>query len=375
MSVVATGEASTGRRDRLRIAGLDLGTNTCLCLIADVEVTRNASKTTRGAGGDLVTRGAAGEGPAGESPSSSVSHVSILKVIRDEVRVVRLGQGVNATRELHPEALARAEETFQEFSAYIKEAKCDKVLAVATSAARDVKNGHLLVELGRKYGIPIEIISGEKEAELTFAGAIEPSWSGLTAVIDVGGGSTELIIGDKDGIRARVSADVGSVRLTEACVTSHPISKSELDQIKARVRSALAEAKKKLVTSLPALQEMIGVGQVTEVGRAIGQVVGVAGTPTTLAAVDRGHAFETDKVHGHVFSRAKLEEWTSKLAAMTVEQRQKLAGMEPKRADVIVAGAVCVTEAMRTLERESLKVSVRGLRYGVVQWSATRDEQ
>lgn len=313
----------------MRVAGLDLGTNTCLCLIADVDATS-------------------------------------FKVIRDEVRVVRLGQGVHASRELHPEALARAEETFKEFAAYIKAANCDRVLAVATSAARDVKNGNKLIALGAKYGIPIEIISGEKEAELTFAGAIEPLWTGTTVVIDVGGGSTETIIGNQNGILARVSADVGSVRLTELCVTQHPIPEKELADIKSRVRSALAAAKSKRDDVLKL--KSTNVNPSTKIDR----VIGVAGTPTTLAAVDLGHAFETDIVHGHMFTLAKLEEWTTKLARMTVAERQKLAGMEPKRADVIVAGAICVTEAMRAIPTDTLQVSVRGLRYGVAKLCASR---
>ena len=323
---------------QIRIAGLDLGTNTCLCLIADVQLS--------------------------DDRKSIVS----MKVVRDEVRVVRLGQGVNATRTLHPEALARAEEAFKEFSGYIKAANCERVLAVATSAARDVTNGQALLDLGSKYGLPIEIISGEKEAELTFAGAIEPSWAGLTAVIDVGGGSTELIIGDKTGIRARVSADVGSVRLTETYITKHPIPASELEVVTQKVREALVKAAQKIANKIDAQASIVGVGQIGEIGK----VIGVAGTPTTLAAVDLGHAFETDKVHGYEFTRAQLEKWTKKLAGMTIDERAKLAGMEPKRADVIVAGAICVTEAMRILERDRLTVSVRGLRYGVVQWCALR---
>lgn len=319
----------------MRVAGLDLGTNTCLCLIADIDV-------------------------------SSDGEVRSMKVVRDEVRVVRLGQGVNTTRELHPEALARAEETFKEFQRFIQEAKGEAVLACATSAARDVKNGSLLIELGTKYGIPIEIISGEKEAELTFAGAIEPSWSGITAVIDVGGGSTETIVGNQSGILARVSADVGSVRMTEAHVKAHPISETELESLRMKVRESLASAKHKLLEALAKKETTFS---------DIRQVIGVAGTPTTLAAVDQGHAFETDAVHGYALTRSKLDDWTLKLARMTVEERQRLAGMEPKRADVIVAGAICVSEAMRVLGRDDLEVSVRGLRYGVAMWCARRQMQ
>lgn len=326
--MVQGASSQAARTGTVRVAGIDLGTNTCLCLIADCEVNE-----------------------AGVN----------LKVVRDEVRVVRLGQGVNATRSLHPEALARAEEVFKEFRRFLDEAKCEHVLAVATSAARDVTNGHLLIELGRKYGIPIEIISGEKEAELTFAGSIEPSWKGLTAVIDVGGGSTEIILGDENGIRARASADVGAVRLTEAYVTEHPIPHDQFNKMISRVREALQETKHKISKAM------------SETGTSfddINQIVGVAGTPTTLAAVDLGHAYESEIVHGHLFTRAKLEEWALKLSKMKVTERQMLAGMEPKRADVIVAGTICVTEAMRAIGGDTLKVSIRGLRYGVAQWCA-----
>lgn len=325
--------------ETIRVAGIDLGTNTCLCLIADIQLTRQSSN------------------------AESRFIITSVKVVRDEVRVVRLGQGVNATRQFHPEALARAEEAFKEFQGYIRDANCEHVLAVATSAARDATDSHLLIELGRKYGIPIEIISGEKEAELTFAGAIEPSWQGLTAVIDVGGGSTEIILGDQGGIRGRASADVGAVRLTEAFVTAHPIAEDELKRITSRVREALRDAKSKI------LKTMSSAGAHFE---NVQQVIGVAGTPTTLAAIDLGHAFESEVVHGHKFQRTAIEAWTTRLAAMTIQERQKLAGMEPKRADVIVAGAICVSEAMHVLDKTEVKVSVRGLRYGVAQQCAQR---
>jgi exopolyphosphatase/guanosine-5'-triphosphate,3'-diphosphate pyrophosphatase len=327
----------------LRVAGLDFGTNTCLCLIADLEL------------------------------SEDKSEVRSLKVVRDEARVVRLGQGVHASRELHPEALARADETFREFGAYINEAKCDRVLAVATSAARDAKNRSVLLTLGHQYGIPIEIISGEKEAELTFSGAIESSWNGTTAVIDVGGGSTEIIFGDERGIFLRFSADVGSVRLTELFVKANPISIKELEEVRAHVRESIDRC---FTLALAKFNESNHAGGApltrTELISRTNQVIGVAGTTTTLAAVDLGHAFESDKVHGHFFSRARLDEWTARLGKMSVLERQNLAGMEEKRADVIVAGAICVTEAMLAINGQTLKVSVRGLRYGVAKWCAVR---
>lgn len=308
---------TTGSR---RLAGLDLGTNTFLCLIADVD---------------------------------SVS--GELKVVRDEVRIVRLGQGVDANKILHPDALMRAEACFKEFESFIRAAKVDKVLAVATSATRDSSNGHLLVELGRAHGIPIEVISGEREAELTFQGSLEPHWQGLTAVIDVGGGSTEVIVGDKNGIALRFSADVGSVRLTEKYVTSHPISKTELQAMEELVRQKLHEGLQKSAAAWAELRPKLK------------NVVAVAGTPTTLAAVALGKPFDAESIHGFSLSLKTLENMILDLAAKTVEQRQAMGGMEPKRADVIVAGAICLKEAARLLGPDFMEVSIRGLRYGVVK--------
>ena len=325
----------------MRVAGLDLGTNTFLCLIADVDPATGATR-----------------------------------VVRDEVRIVRLGQGVNATRELHPEALARAEAAFAEFQKYIREAKCEKVLAVATSAARDSKNGHLLVELGARYGIPIEVISGEREAELTFRGAIEPSWTGLTAVIDVGGGSTEIIFGDRNGILIRFSANVGSVRLTEKYITGHPVSVSELQAVTNKVRQEIQLGMEAAVSSFN--RQAHGLypnahGAQLKLDELISRttnVVAVAGTPTTLAAVQQGEAFVAEKIHGHRISVEELRKMIEKLAVMTVEDRSLLGGMEPKRADVIVAGAICLSEAAALIHANSLQVSIRGVRFGVAQWCA-----
>lgn len=313
-----------------RLAGLDLGTNTFLCLIADVDKASGA-----------------------------------LKVVRDEVRIVRLGQGVDASKTLHPEALARAEACFKEFESFILEAKAEKILAVATSATRDSSNGHLLIELGRKHGIPIEVISGEREAELTFQGSLEPHWQGLTAVIDVGGGSTEVIIGDQSGIVLRFSADVGSVRLTEKYVTSHPIAKTELQEMEYLVRRRLHEGLQKSLAQFGDQAQASAAW--SSLRTKLKNVVAVAGTPTTLAAVVLGKPFEAEAIHGFSLSMKTLEDMTVDLASKTVERRQAMGGMEPKRADVIVAGAICLKEAGRLLGAEALEVSIRGLRYGVVK--------
>lgn len=314
----------------MRVAGLDLGTNTCLVLVADVGI------------------------------DGTIEHV-----LADEVRIVRLGQDVHKTRRLHPEALARAEETFKEFSAIIQKHGCEKVLACATSAARDVQNGQELVALAARYGIPVEIISGEREAELTFAGTFDRPLREPAFIIDVGGGSTEFILGDARGILRRESVDIGSVRLTELFVTSHPIPDSELAQMRDYISQKLQGLRERFATvALSAAVPVSGL-----------RVVAVAGTPTTLASMDQGLAFESDRVQGHILTNEALENWLAKLAKMTVEQRRGLAGMEPKRADVIVAGAMTLLMSSEALGATRLEVSTRGLRYGVARSLATAGDR
>jgi exopolyphosphatase/guanosine-5'-triphosphate,3'-diphosphate pyrophosphatase len=288
----------------MRVAALDLGSNTSLLLIADVE-----------------------NGVLG-------------KVYFDETRVTKMGQGVHANRRFHPDALARLDECFADYAAAIKLHKAEKVVAVATSAARDVKNGDELLKLGKKHGIPISIISGDKEAQLTFKGALcdRQDTSGI-AVIDVGGGSTEVIAGGKG-----TSVDVGSVRLTELFVTKHPVPAGEMEKVYEYARAAFARA--------PLPREHFR------------EIVAVAGTPTTLAAVEQQREFSEEIVHGFKLSLGTVDKWISKMQAMTVDQREKLPGMQPKRADVIVTGSVILAEAMRALGRDEATVSTRGVRYG-----------
>lgn len=293
----------------MRVAALDLGSNTSLLLIADVN----------------------GNGA--------------LKVVLDETRVTKMGQGVHASRKFHPEALQRMRECLTDYAAKIKEHGCEKVVAVATSAARDVSNGHELLEMGRELGIPIHIISGEREAQLTFRGALVGRLETKgCAVVDVGGGSTEIIFQSADGPKGK-SIDVGSVRLTELLVTKQPLDGAGLHAISEYVRAAFEKAE-------------LDAGPITE-------LVAVAGTPTTLAALDQRRAFSEDLVNGYKLSVETIEAWARKLAAMTIEERENLPGMQPKRSDVIVTGSLILAGAIRALKQWQVTVSTRGVRYGV----------
>lgn len=303
----------------MKVAALDLGSNTFLLLVADV------------AGG------------------------KVTQVYRDEIRVTRLGQEVHKNRRFHPDALVRAEECLSQYAEIIKTEKVDKVIAMATSAARDVSNGQELFAIGKKYGIPIEIIPGSREAEITFRGSTfdEANATGL-AVIDVGGGSTEVIGQITAGEITGASVDLGSVRLTELFVKSHPVSQGDLADLEKYVAEKFAEAKK----SFPIRQ--------------VKDVLAVAGTPTTLAAVIQGKPYSQEVVQGFRIQVTTMREWLKKLASMTVAERQALPGMDPKRADVIVAGLVILIYATEMLGLDSIKVSDRGVRYGVALLSEER---
>ena len=317
----------------MRVAALDLGTNTFLLLIAEVE------------------------------------NGQIRQVLHDEVQVIRLGQGVGESRRFHPDALARAEVAFQDYATIIRRFQPAQVLACATSAARDVLNKQDLFDIAARAGVPLEIISGEREAELTFIGAVKPQSNfaestpeaaalhaipaPLQIVIDVGGGSTEFILGDASGVRFRKSYDIGAVRLTESLVTQHPISHQEKMQMWDVIN-----------------HEFLDIGRVFQVGVSEMRprnIIAVAGTPTTLAALDLQQSFNPEKIEGYVLTRVQIQNWIDRLSPMTIDQRSRLAGMEPKRADVIVAGAMILAAACDKLAATSVEVSIRGLRYGIAK--------
>lgn len=304
----------------MRVAALDLGTNTFLLLIAEMW------------GG------------------------SIARVLHDEVRVVRLGQGVHENRSFHPDALKRAEDCFRDYAAVMKSFGVERVLACATSAARDVSNGSELIRIAAQYGIPVEIISGEKEAEYTFWGTFHEEPTEPVAIIDIGGGSTEYILGDQTGPISRKSLDIGSVRLTEMFVTEQPVPVHDMQKMTSYIQEKLNQ-----------IQSVIPRDSVKK-------LIAVAGTPTTLAAVDQGILFDVAKIDGYTLPLSKLRLWVQKLAAMSIEERQALVGMEPKRADVIVAGSLILMLSCQCLDIREIEVSTRGLRYGVARDLANRKQ-
>lgn len=272
-----------------------------------------------------------------------------LVAVEERAEITRLGRGVDATRRLDPEAI---EETLKVLEAYAKDARelgAEDLVVSATSAARDASNGREFLDGARaRAGVTVEIISGDEEARLSFASAWADFGAGAPLVVlDIGGGSTEFIFGDAGGqLGWRKSFDVGSVRLTERLLAGDPPTADELG----RARAALTET----FAGLPA----------TPAGA---RLVGVAGTVTTLLAVARTiEPYDAALVHGATLSRDDVAHTVSRLAALPVRLRRTIPGLQPKRADVIVAGGLVLEAAMDALRVSEVVVSDRGLRWGLL---------
>jgi exopolyphosphatase / guanosine-5'-triphosphate,3'-diphosphate pyrophosphatase len=297
----------------MKVAALDLGTNTFLCLIAEIRDGR------------------------------------IIQIYDDQVRVVRLGQGVSESKKFHPEALRRARLCLQEFSKRIEIHKPDRILAMATSAARDVSNSHELLQIGAETGIPIEIIPGSKEAMITYRGSV----SGLAndnkkrLVVDVGGGSTELILGQGQTVLFGESIDIGCVRLTEKYIKHQPVTRQDLKALEGNISAMLEQLQKKMKDQGP-----------------IDEILAVAGTPTELARIEIGQ-FDVEKIDGYYFTSTVLDEWIERFSQRTIAEIISDFGVNPGRADVILTGVLILRAVCRVFGKDKLIVSTRGVRFGV----------
>jgi exopolyphosphatase/guanosine-5'-triphosphate,3'-diphosphate pyrophosphatase len=292
-----TGEPIHFERPGRRVAAIDLGTNSIRLLVA---------------------RSVAGE-PA------------LTDLARDMV-ITRLGQGVDATGRIAPDALRR---TLAVLDRYVRRARAldaDRVRLSATSAVRDASNqDELAAAVERLTGQPMEILTGEEEAAITFQGAVR----GLTGhlppylVLDIGGGSTEFVLGDGEPTAA-VSEQLGSVRLTERHVDTDPPAYHELSAVEAEVQSALSR-----------VEDRIPVHDA-------GTLIAVAGTATTVQGIALGlPEYDADRLHRTVLARNDAERVFRLLADMTTEERRAIPVMAPGREDVIPAGAAILVGVMQ----------------------------
>jgi exopolyphosphatase/guanosine-5'-triphosphate,3'-diphosphate pyrophosphatase len=283
-----------------RVAAIDCGTNSIRLLVADVTVRDDGS--------------------------------AWLRDVHREMRVVRLGQGVDATGRLAPEALARTRAALTDYAAVAVRKGVERARMVATSATRDAANRAEFFDMTQAVlGTPAEVISGDEEARLSFAGAVadlDPA-DGPFLVADVGGGSTELVLGNWDGSKVDVTAarsvDIGCVRLTERCLHSDPPTAGEVATAVQVTTEVLAEA----FDAVPVERAKT--------------YLGVAGTVTTLSAVNLGLAeYDPDMLHLSRMSLDQIRETTDRLVRMTKAERATIGAMHPGRVDVIGGGAIIV---------------------------------
>ena len=297
-------------------ASIDLGTNTCLLLIAEVE-------------------------------SRCVN-----KVLGDYASIIRLGEGVDKTRYLQPEAIERTLKCLDEYRKIISTAGIlpGDVICVATSQARDAENGsEFFAMVEADLGFVFRVVSGKDEARLSFKGSLLPNMEASNhAVVDIGGGSTEFVT-----VNGGLSIDLGSVRFTERYLRSDPITDEEFS-------ICLKEIDNKL-------EELVDWRSATPSDM---QMLAVAGTATTLASwYLRLREFDAAKVEKVQLTSVDLHRMVEELKRMTVGERRDQVGIEPKRADVLLAGAMIMWRIMDKLEFQTCNISSRGLRYGVLMES------
>ncbi len=296
----------------MKTAALDLGSNSFLCLISE-----------RDQNGQLV-------------------------VLEDESIITRLGQGVQKEGKLTKEGLLRAAQAFARFKILMDKHAVEKVEAVTTAAAREASNFSELKALGLQYGIPISLISGEKEAELSFAGAVSDEDRSSSLLLDIGGGSTEMAYYTEAGELFLRSLPLGSVRLGEMFVSDWAtLTREDLEKMREQIYKTLEVF---WGEERPPLKSWVA----------------VAGTPTSLKAVDLKE-FAPEKINNTFMTVTEIKRINRELLALPLNERRKTPGLQAKRADVIPVGGLILETLMAWANIDELKVSTGGLRYGLAQ--------
>jgi exopolyphosphatase/guanosine-5'-triphosphate,3'-diphosphate pyrophosphatase len=305
----------------MRVASIDIGTNTILLLIAELD------------------RGN-------------------VKPLVDVETITRLGEGVQKNGMLSQEAMTRGFQTLSQYMQRCRSMDAERVFAVGTSALREAVNAsEFLNRIKERLGLCIDIISGEEEALFSYLSVARDQARGQacgpgksdkrsTLVVDVGGGSTEFILGKGDRVDKWTSLPLGAVRMTEQFLHSDPVSQEEWQEMEKAIRERLSE--------IPRAEEPVN-------------MVAVGGTATTLASVEQGlKTFDFAKIHRSCLTAEALRNQLLLYRSKTIEERKNLPGLAPARADVIPAGGAILSMAMDALQCPSLLVSCHGVRYGVL---------
>jgi exopolyphosphatase/guanosine-5'-triphosphate,3'-diphosphate pyrophosphatase len=298
----------------MKIAALDVGSNTVLMLVVECGVD--------------------------EKPS----------VLADMARITRLGRGVDAGGRLDPESAARTLDTIAEFTSKAQALGAEKIVGAATAALRDAADGsEFLVHVRQRTGLTLEVISGQTEAQLSYLSTrkglgINPAEKLL--IIDIGGGSTELIRADPYHKLQVVSLQLGSVRLTERIIHHDPPAANEVQTLRALVDESMRELGWSYRPT---------------------KMVGIAGTVTTLCAIRLGlQRYAPESINGRHLEVTEILHLIELLGSISLERRKQVPGMEPGRADVLFAGAVILERVMNHFNCEELIVSDQGVRWGLM---------
>ena len=301
-----------------RVAAIDCGTNSIRLLVADVD-------------GD-----------------------ALVDVVR-RMEIVRLGEGVDRTGRLSDAGLRRTFTALDDYAAVIASYDVERVRMVATSATRDAENRSVFVDgVVERLGVPPEVATGDEEAALSFDGAtreLRGGAGGFAApylVCDIGGGSTEFVLGDEHGMRSARSVDVGCVRLTERHLHDDPPTVAQVEAARSDVRAALDEVRRTVDVS------------------AARTLVGLAGSVTTVVALALGlDSYRPERIHHARIGAADVHRVTSSLLAMTRAERAALPVMHPGRVDVIGAGALVLDTVMRELGADAVVASEHDILDGI----------
>jgi exopolyphosphatase / guanosine-5'-triphosphate,3'-diphosphate pyrophosphatase len=302
-----------------RVAVIDVGSNSTRLLIADID-------------GDVA-------------------------VIERQSRVTRLGRGVDLSGQLADEAIEAACAAIADYVEICRTSDAERVAAIATSAVRDASNGEAFVaELRERFALSARVLDGEEEARATYRGAtIERPPEIPTLVIDIGGGSTELIVGTGTEVAFHDSLQAGVVRHTERHISGDPPTAVELEALADDIRALIADA-------------LAG-----HEGAHASAGIAVAGTPTSLAAVELGlEPYDPARVHGRVLSLETIQRLLSRFASAPLGERQAIPGLHPDRAPNIIAGCVILVEAMRAFALEKIQVSEHDILYGMALETASQ---
>ncbi|MFM1842800.1 MAG: Exopolyphosphatase [Cyanobacteriota bacterium] len=290
--------------------------------------------------------------------------LATFTIVAREKDTVRLGDRDPKSNNLTAAAMDRAIAALKRCVELAKSLETDHIIAVATSATREARNGQdFLAQIQTEVGLTVDLISGPEEARRIYLGV----FSGMDfqqsphIIIDIGGGSTELILADRQDVRFLSSTKIGAVRLTQDFVHSDPINATELAVLRAYVRGMLERP-------VDEIKQRLQPGETTV------KLVGTSGTIETLATMTalQNQREVPNPLHGYTFSQKDVRDWVKKLAGLTYQERFPIAGLSDRRAEIILAGAVILQEAMAMLNLDNLTICERALREGmIVDWMLT----